>query len=900
MSSNSRSHSATKFYQQDIVQKISSPNSTGIVLRCWHDAEDVPLPNPLQDPLMRPLEHGEVGVSFLSGAADKREILPELDLKLMDRSLQPGDVVKRRIEDVQSAIVLDVRVKARLEHAVSKEPVEGWKSLEDLNTDRQAEIGDYVVYDDWLGQVIELYDENIVEIPSGQLVRLPEIGSRLSVGEKGENILPSPGGGVQNMLSFFFGNNRSSGPQTVISIKHTVYAIAWLALNQTLENAVAESRHRPQRFWYGPDIAKLTLIRTRLDFQMRIGERVQLKNTEGLPSTKHGREGEAGGVVTVDSFNVTATETEVDILWQDGHRETVRSVDVIPYLNPDEYDCWPGDHVYFLDHGGEKHAPGVVQTVDAAQRTATIMLGHDRMEQVSLLELDPQGASNSASFHEGLGVRRGETVFIHPPGKSNGFEVPRVPRIGEIEHWVRSNPFSQSGQLDGWRAELASIGADIATRRGVEVLEEGTIQSLPPVGTFLWLGEVTDLRLDGFVEVLHPEGTSMSYPLGRLTRLYDGIEQLEDEFYENGSEGEQHLHGIWDYDYHWGPDDEPYDHEEVEDEDDKDDLNIGEADRHSLSASPTTILSMSSSSSNSVTPDSTQPILELAIEEEITLEETGSKKDDNWENFKILTSAPPDHAYSQTTAAQPSRQFMSRLNREYRILMSSLPENILVRVYEDRADLLRSLIIGPENTPYEHAPFVIDWHLVDYPHSPPIAHFHSQTNGNGRVNPNLYEEGKVCLSILNTWSGDRNESWDASRSSLLQALVSIQGLVLVREPWFCEPAFEKLRGTEEGIVNSRLYSEKAYVLSRGFVRRTLETPFGDLESEINWLYYSNNLLEKVLSDSRSLISASRQQSLEEATEDRAIPKLSVGGQIALERTLIALQNLLDNHRSKSI
>ena len=102
---------------------------------------------------MRPLEHGEVGVSFLSGAADKREILPELDLKLMDRSLQPGDVVKRRIEDVQSAIVLDVRVKARLEHAVSKEPVEGWKSLEDLNTDRQAEIGDYVVYDDWLGQV---------------------------------------------------------------------------------------------------------------------------------------------------------------------------------------------------------------------------------------------------------------------------------------------------------------------------------------------------------------------------------------------------------------------------------------------------------------------------------------------------------------------------------------------------------------------------------------------------------------------------------------------------------------------------------------------------------------------------------------------------------------------------
>lgn len=51
------------------------------------------------------------------------------------------------------------------------------------------------------------------------------------------------------------------------------------------------------------------------------------------------------------------------------------------------------------------------------------------------------------------------------------------------------------------------------------------------------------------------------------------------------------------------------------------------------------------------------------------------------------------------------------------------------------------------------------------------------------VNPNLYEEGKVCLSILGTWAGDKSESWSAARSSLLQAFVSIQGLVLVKEPY---------------------------------------------------------------------------------------------------------------------
>ncbi|KAJ3916626.1 hypothetical protein F5877DRAFT_80717 [Lentinula edodes] len=888
----------TKFYQQDVVQKITAPHSIGIVLRCWHDAEDAPLPNPLQDPLMRSLERGEVGVSFLSEPTDKREILPESDLHLLDRSLQPGDVVKRSVDDLHSGMILDVRLKTRLEHAISKAQVDGWKTLEDLDTDRQAEIEDYVVYEDWVGQVIELYDENIIEVPSGQLVRLPELGSRLSVGETSENILPSPIGGVQNMLGYLFGTNRTTGLQTVIAIKHTVYVIAWLALNQTLDISTAESRQRPQRFWHGSDIGKLTLVRNRLSFQMRIGDCVRLKDTEGIPVTKHGREGEAGGVITVNSFNVTATDTEVDVLWQDGNKETLRSVDLIPYMNPDEYDCWPGDHVFFIgDGGGTQAIPGVVQTVDAIQRTATILL-RGKIEQVSLLELDSQGASDSISSPEigGLGVRRGEMVFIHAPGKNNGFEAPRVPKIGELEPWVRANPFTLSGQLSGWREELATIGADIATRRSLETIDEGIINPKALPGTLSWFGEVIDLRLDGSLDVLHPDGSLGTYPLERVTRLYDGIEQLEDELYEDeeGSENQHQMHGIWDYDYHWGNGESQNSGDGYEDEE----MREPDVEQSSEHTTTDTIASMSPPSdppTELITLDSTKS----ELEEEGEMQTQESDQNANWEKFKILSSAPQDHAYYQTSAAQPSRQFMSRLNREYRVLMNSLPENILVRAYEDRADLVRSLIIGPSNTPYQDCPFVIDWHLVDYPNTAPLAHFHSLTNGNGRVNPNLYEEGKVCLSILNTWAGDRNESWDASRSSLLQALVSIQGLVLVQEPWFCEPAYEKLRGTEEGTVNS----EKAYVLSRNFVRRTLETPFGGLEMEINWLYYSGHLLEKVLRDSRALIKASRQQlsegEMEKQTEQYVIP-LSTGGIIALERVLTALQNLLDVHSNSAL
>lgn len=76
-------------------------------------------------------------------------------------------------------------------------------------------------------------------------------------------------------------------------------------------------------------------------------------------------------------------------------------------------------------------------------------------------------------------------------------------------------------------------------------------------------------------------------------------------------------------------------------------------------------------------------------------------------------------------------------------------------------DLIRVLILGPPGTPYHDAPHLIDFWVnpAKYPFEPPVAHFHSWTRGMGRCNPNLYEDGKVCLSVLNTWQGDKSESW---------------------------------------------------------------------------------------------------------------------------------------------
>lgn len=73
--------------------------------RCWHDAEDLPFISEADtaDPLLRPLKQGEVGVSFYPKGA--REILHESKLKLVDRSYQPGDLLKRSVDDVQAGVV---------------------------------------------------------------------------------------------------------------------------------------------------------------------------------------------------------------------------------------------------------------------------------------------------------------------------------------------------------------------------------------------------------------------------------------------------------------------------------------------------------------------------------------------------------------------------------------------------------------------------------------------------------------------------------------------------------------------------------------------------------------------------------------------------------------------------
>ncbi|KAG8364941.1 hypothetical protein BUALT_Bualt18G0051000 [Buddleja alternifolia] len=172
-----------------------------------------------------------------------------------------------------------------------------------------------------------------------------------------------------------------------------------------------------------------------------------------------------------------------------------------------------------------------------------------------------------------------------------------------------------------------------------------------------------------------------------------------------------------------------------------------------------------------------------------------------------------DHYYSKngSSAKQPPKNWAKKIQEEWKILEKDLPDTIFVRVYESRMDLLRAVIVGAEGTPYHDGLFFFDvFFPSSYPNVPPHVHYHS---GGLRINPNLYNCGKVCLSLLNTWSGSQKEKWIPGVSTMLQVLVSIQGLILNAKPYFNEPGYANLSGSVSGEKRALEYNERTFMHS---------------------------------------------------------------------------------------
>ena len=178
-------------------------------------------------------------------------------------------------------------------------------------------------------------------------------------------------------------------------------------------------------------------------------------------------------------------------------------------------------------------------------------------------------------------------------------------------------------------------------------------------------------------------------------------------------------------------------------------------------------------------------------------------------------------------------------------------QGIYIEFNEENMLEAHAMIIGPKDTLYEGGYLFFNINFPkNYPYSPPDVSYVSR--GNVRIHPNLYVKshksgfGKVCLSILGTWSGP---AW-TTVMDISTVLLSIQSL-LDNDPLLNEPGFSKSNKHQLSLINNYndvIFFENIYSL---LIKNYKDIPenflvFKDIiikDLNINYINIYNNILK---------------------------------------------------------
>lgn len=143
---------------------------------------------------------------------------------------------------------------------------------------------------------------------------------------------------------------------------------------------------------------------------------------------------------------------------------------------------------------------------------------------------------------------------------------------------------------------------------------------------------------------------------------------------------------------------------------------------------------------------------------------------------------------------------LQRIAKDVKYIINNPITNIYYKHDTENITKGYALILGNKDTPYSYGNYLFEFLFPDnYPYEPPKLKFLT-SDGSMRFHPNLYINGKVCLSIINTWNG---EGWTSCNNinSILLILISI---------------FDKNSLTFEPGIPSNHYNIKKYDLLVGY------------------------------------------------------------------------------------
>ncbi|RDX72835.1 putative ubiquitin-conjugating enzyme E2 23, partial [Mucuna pruriens] len=571
---------------------------------------------------------------------------------------------------------------------------------------------------------------------------------------------------------------------------------------------------------------------------------------------------------------IANTRTRVDVAWQDGTIEReLNSTSLIPVDNPGDHEFVSEQYVVEktsddVEDISEARRVGVVRSVNAKERTACVRW----LKKVARAE-DPREFDKEevVSVYELEG---------HPDYDYCYGDV--VVRLSPVSVCLETSSVGESTEKSKQKSEESGVKKEAKPQTGASKVENTSAETCAQFSDLSWVGNITGLKngdievtwADGMVSTVGPQaiyvvgrddddesiaaGSEISDAASWETVNDDEMEVLEDSREDIERENSSSVTS------------------ETEESGEND---FGRAAALSVPLAAFRFVTKLASGLFSRAPRNLDPLhLQLNVDREhlspVGNDESSSQKhiaidgdnsgdkneryeevvseaseiveacealcslrnedapascDNDTSSLKHfdITEDPSDHYFIGANGQSNNRKWFKKVQQDWSILQNNLPEEIYVRVYEDRMDLLRAVIVGPYGTPYQDGLFFFDFHLPpEYPDVPPSAYYHS---GGWRINPNLYEEGKVCLSLLNTWTGRGNEVWDPKSSSILQVLVSLQGLVLNSKPYFNEAGYDKQIGTAEGEKNSLSYNENTFLLNCKTMMYLMRKPPKDFE-----------------------------------------------------------------------
>ncbi|KAL6623354.1 hypothetical protein ACP70R_033233 [Stipagrostis hirtigluma subsp. patula] len=748
----------------------------------------------------------------------------------------------------------------------------------------ELSVGDYVVSGQWLGRVAELSLDVDVLFDDGGLCRVTRAEGRLRTLDKnsgGCNFYP--GQRVASSCSVFKASRWLNGywkptavEGTVAKVEMSGVVVYWVASSQLGTDRHLVRASAPPAYQQNPHA--LTLFSSFRDIFCfwGVGDRCLFRHhapttstTEDhkspsvagrrLPSTCWNRRLRMGVKRRTDRrhaefqrpMSIADTRTTVDVLWQDGtRRRGMPSMSLVPFLWCTQHDFFPGERVVRrtpLSSIAAAAADGnglVVATDDDVPGLAArsgVVRSHnykDQTVQVSWLK----ASATRPGEEPGGEIECDETVSTYDVAS----DFDHFFFYGDVVVRLRQTKTASNGDRGG------SIEEPKPTR----------INKNKVVGAddLSWVGRVVDL-CDGYVQVKWGDGnTSKVLPdeIARINELvFVDMHQEMDDWVYDGGDNDNTVDKAQE-DASRGPAAAADNNDNGEGDDDSSSASDGEDGRAAATTTASwagtviqavirlagEVLSRGKgylvSGADAENVETAMPLDGAALtstngggtdgdgsarkEGETEADATvGDNNSFQFSQFDVVQS-PPDHQYLDVIGQGTGggRNWTKRVQKEWKMLQDNLPDTIFVRAFEDRMDLLRVVMVGASGTPYHDGLFFFDLQLPpSYPAVPPLVNYRSFGL---RVNPNLYPSGTVCLSLLDTFDGEGAELWSPESSSVLQVVVSIQGLVLNAQPYYNEAGYADQAGTPEGRRNELPYSENAYLLTLRTMLHVLRRP----------------------------------------------------------------------------